>query len=280
MPKINSVKIANFQVGGAKPLLIAGPCVLEEIDIALKCARFMKEVAREAGFNYVFKASFDKANRTSLSSYRGPGIEKGLAMLEQVKKEMNVPVISDIHEPWQAEPAAEVLDIIQIPAFLCRQTDLIVAAARTGRPVNIKKGQFVSPWDMYYAVEKARGAGAQGILLTERGYTFGYRNLVVDMRTFPIMRSFGVPVIFDATHSVQLPGGAGGASGGEREFVGPLARAAIATGVDGIFMEVHPEPEKALCDGPNSLPLEEARKLLLVLKEIYEVILKNDILSA
>ncbi len=279
MPKINIVKIANFQVGGATPLLIAGPCVLEDLDIALECARFMKEVAQKVGFNYIFKASFDKANRTSLSSYRGPGLEKGLAMLEQVKKEVGVPVISDIHEPWQAEPAAEVLDIIQIPAFLCRQTDLILAAARTGQPVNIKKGQFVSPWDMYYAVEKARGAGAQGIILTERGYTFGYRNLVVDMRAFPIMRNFGVPVVFDATHSVQLPGGAGGASGGEREFVAPLARAAVAVGVDGIFMEVHPEPKKALCDGPNSLPLEEAKGLLMILKEIYEVIRKNDILS-
>ncbi len=277
--EVTPVKIGSFEVGRGVPLLIAGPCVLESLDIALTCARFMAEAAREYGFFYIFKSSFDKANRTSLSSYRGPGLEAGLKMLARVKEEVKVPVTSDIHEPWQAEPAAEVLDLIQIPAFLCRQTDLIVAAAKTGKPVNIKKGQFVSPWDMYYAVEKAQAAGAAGVMLTERGYTFGYRNLVVDMRSFPIMRSFGVPVIFDATHSVQLPGGGQGVSGGEREFVAPLARAAVAAGVDGIFMEVHPAPETALCDGPNSLPLSEAKKLLRVLKDLYRVIIDHGYLS-
>ncbi|NPA48749.1 MAG: 3-deoxy-8-phosphooctulonate synthase [Thermodesulfobacteria bacterium] len=275
---VSPVEVADFEVGKGTPLLIAGPCVLESLDLALECARFMKEAAKRHGFSYVFKASFDKANRTSLKSYRGPGLRAGLEMLARVKEEARVPVTSDIHESWQAEPAAEVLDLIQIPAFLCRQTDLIVAAARTGKPLNIKKGQFVAPWDMYFAVEKARAAGAKGVLLTERGYTFGYRNLVVDMRAFPIMRDFGVPVIFDATHSVQLPGGAGGASGGQREFVPPLARAAVAAGVDGIFMEVHPEPEKALCDGPNSLPLPEAEALLEVLKDLYEVMRRHALL--
>ncbi len=272
------VKVGPFEVGKGPPLLIAGPCVLEDLEIALSCARFMKEAAEQLDFLYVFKSSFDKANRTSLTSYRGPGLEAGLKMLAKVKEEVNVPVTSDIHEPWQAEPAAEVLDLIQIPAFLCRQTDLIVAAARTGKPLNLKKGQFVSPWDMYYAVEKAKAAGASGVLLTERGYTFGYRNLVVDMRSFPIMRGFGVPVIFDATHSVQLPGGAGGASSGQREFVAPLARAAVAAGVDGIFMEVHPAPEEALCDGPNSLPLHEAKELLKVLKDLFEVVKRHALL--
>jgi len=272
---VRKVKIGAFEVGGSTPLLIAGPCVLETLDIALEVGAFMKAVAEELGFFYVFKASFDKANRTSISSYRGPGLEKGLAMLATVKERLGVPVISDIHEPWQAEPAAEVLDVIQIPAFLCRQTDLILAAARTKRPINIKKGQFVAPWDMLNAVRKAEHGGATEVMLTERGYTFGYRNLVVDMRSLVIMRGFGVPVIFDATHSVQLPGGAGTASGGEREFVAPLARAAMAVGVDGIFMEVHPEPEKALCDGPNSLPLEEAKRLLTVLKEIHQVVVKH-----
>ena len=277
--KVAPVRIGPFEAGKGVPLLIAGPCVLEDLELALTCARFMKEAAEESGFLYVFKSSFDKANRTSLSSYRGPGLEVGLRMLARVKEEVGVPVTSDIHEPWQAEAVAEVLDLIQIPAFLCRQTDLIVAAARTGCPINIKKGQFVSPWDMYYAVEKARAAGASGVLLTERGYTFGYRNLVVDMRGLPVMRSFGVPVIFDATHSVQLPGGGEGASSGQREFVAPLARAAVATGVDGVFMEVHPAPEEALCDGPNSLPLPEARRLLQILRDLYEVVKKHALLS-
>ncbi len=273
--KIKPVKIGPLEVGTGVPLLIAGPCVLETLETALEIGYFMKSLAQELGFNYVFKASFDKANRSSISSYRGPGLEKGLAMLSEIKTRLGVPIISDIHETWQAEPAAEVLDVLQIPAFLCRQTDLILAAARTKRPINIKKGQFMAPWDMANAVKKAEYGGAIGVMLTERGYTFGYRNLVVDMRSLVIMRGLGVPVIFDATHSVQLPGGAGASSGGEREFIAPLARAAVAVGVDGVFMEVHPQPEKALCDGPNSLPLKEARKLLEILRDLFQVVKRH-----
>jgi len=276
---VKEVKIGKIIVGRERPLLIAGPCVLESLEVAFEVARNMKAAAEETGFSYVFKSSFDKANRTSLRSFRGPGLEKGLSMLEEIKKKLQIPVTSDIHEAWQAEPAAEVLDLLQIPAFLCRQTDLIVAAARTRRPLNIKKGQFMAPWDMKFALEKARAAGAEGVMLTERGSCFGYYNLVVDMRSLPVMRALGVPVIFDATHSVQLPGGAGGASGGQREFVAPLARAAMAVGVDGIFMEVHPEPEKALCDGPNSLPLQEAPNLLRTLREIFDLVRKHGVIS-
>jgi 2-dehydro-3-deoxyphosphooctonate aldolase (KDO 8-P synthase) len=230
----------------------------------------MIEVCDKLGISYVFKASFDKANRTSLSSYRGPGLEEGLETLAKIRKELNVPVISDIHDISQVEAAAEVLDIIQIPAFLCRQTDLLVAAAKTGKPVNVKKGQFVSPWDMKNAVDKLRGAGGTKTMLVERGACFGYNNLVVDMRSLPVMRSLGCPVIFDATHSVQLPGGAGGASSGQREFIAPLTRAAVAAGIDGIFMEIHPDPDKALCDGPNSIPLDEVEVLLTRLVRIRE----------
>ena len=265
------VNIGGFEVGpGQLPLLIAGPCVLEDLDTALKIGRFMKKAAGEFGFSYMFKASYDKANRTSINSYRGPGLEKGLAMLAEIKAELEVPVISDIHEPRQAEAAAEVLDCIQIPAFLCRQTDLLVAAGRTGRPINIKKGQFLAPWDMIHGVKKVLSTGNKSILLTERGVSFGYNNLVVDMRSLVILRSFGFPVVFDATHSVQLPGGGDGCSAGQREFVVPLARAAMAVGVDGIFMEVHPTPDKALCDGPNSMPLDGARALLEQLGRIRE----------
>jgi len=247
---------------GGPPLLIAGPCVLEDLDIALKVAETLKDAAEKHGFIYMFKASFDKANRTSITSYRGPGLERGLRLLEEVKLELDVPVISDIHSPHQALPASQVLDCIQIPAFLCRQTDLLIAAARTGKPVNIKKGQFMAPWDMAYAVDKVKNAGNDKIFLTERGASFGYNNLVVDMRSLVIMAGLEALVIFDATHSVQLPGGGGGCSSGQREFVAPLARAAMAVGVDGIFMEVHPMPDKALCDGPNSLSLEQAKDLL------------------
>ncbi|GAB4338927.1 MAG: 3-deoxy-8-phosphooctulonate synthase [Desulfobulbaceae bacterium] len=254
---------ASLPVGQGQPLLLlAGPCVLESEEIAWEVAGSMRDICRDLGISYVFKASFDKANRTSLTSFRGPGMEKGLRLLGRIRREIGVPVISDVHEPSQAEAAAEVLDIIQIPAFLCRQTDLLVAAAHTGRVVNIKKGQFVSPWDMRYAVEKVRGAGNDRILLTERGSSFGYNNLVVDMRSFPVLRSLGCPVVFDATHSVQLPGGAGGSSGGQREFIPPLARAAMAAGIDGLFMEIHPDPDSARCDGPNSWPLQRARELL------------------
>ncbi len=255
--------VGPITVGPHAPLLLlAGPCVLESGELAWEIARELKAVTARLGISYVFKASFDKANRTSLSSFRGPGAEKGLRILGRLREEIGVPVISDIHEPAQAEMAADYLDILQIPAFLCRQTDLLVAAARTGRVVNVKKGQFVSPWDMEHVVNKLRGAGTEKILLTERGASFGYNNLVVDMRSLVVMRSFGYPVVFDATHSVQLPGGAGGSSGGQREFIPPLARAAMAVGIDGLFIEVHPNPAKALCDGPNSLPLNQVEPLL------------------
>ena len=260
---------APILVGSGQPLLlIGGPCALESEDIARTVAATLKELCGRLGINYVFKASFDKANRTSLDSYRGPGLKEGLAILARIRKELAVPVISDVHEVSQVEAAAEILDILQIPAFLCRQTDLLVAAARTGKPVNVKKGQFVSPWDMENAVNKLRGADDGKIMLVERRATFGYNNLVVDMRSLPVMRSFGCPVIFDATHSVQLPGGAGGSSGGQREFIVPLARAAMAVGIDGLFMEIHPQPEKALCDGPNSLPLDGIEPVLAQLLRI------------
>ena len=254
---------SQIRVGSKQPLLlIGGPCALESEDLAREVATTMKDICARLGISYVFKASFDKANRTSLSSFRGPGLEQGLATLAKIREELQVPVISDIHDISQVEAAAEVLDIIQIPAFLCRQTDLLTAAARTGKPVNVKKGQFVSPWDMKNVVEKMRGVGGEKIMLVERGACFGYNNLVVDMRSLPIMRSLGCPVIFDATHSVQLPGGAGGSSDGQREFIEPLTKAAIATGIDGLFMEIHPEPSKALCDGPNSIPLADIEELL------------------
>ncbi len=246
--------------------------MLEDIEIALSIGRFMGQLARNCGFSYIFKASFDKANRTSIKSYRGPGLRKGLKMLSAIKEELKVPVISDIHTPDQAEAAAEVLDSIQIPAFLCRQTDLLVAAGRTHLPVNIKKGQFMAPWDMRHAVAKIRETGNNQVILTERGASFGYNNLVVDMRSLAIMREFGTPVVFDATHSLQLPGGGDGCSSGQREFVPILARAAMAAGVDGIFMEVYPDPDKALCDGPNSLSLKAAAELLEVLSRIRQAV--------
>ena len=256
-------------VGSGQPLLlIGGPCVLESEEMARRVAAEMQEICRRQGLSYVFKASFDKANRTSLDSYRGPGIEEGLRILQKIRTEFQVPVISDIHDQYQVQAAAEVLDILQIPAFLCRQTDLLVAAARTGKPINLKKGQFVSPWDMKNAVGKIRAGGPSQVMLVERGSSFGYNNLVVDMRSLPVMRSFDCPVIFDATHSVQLPGGLGGASGGRREFIAPLTRAAVATGIDGIFMEIHPDPDHALCDGPNSMPLDQVEDLLIRLVRI------------
>ncbi len=267
----------RMEVGPGQPLLLmAGPCVLEAEETAWRIAGEMKEICRNLGINYVFKASFDKANRTSLHSFRGPGLDKGLRLLARIREEIGVAVVSDVHDAAQAERAAEVLDIVQIPAFLCRQTDLLVAAARSGRPVNIKKGQFVSPWDMQYAVDKVRASGGAGILLTERGTSFGYNNLVVDMRSLPVMRSLGCPVIFDATHSVQLPGGEQGSSGGQREFIPCLARAAVAAGIDGLFMEVHPEPDKALCDGPNSWPLAMVEKLLRRLMAIRQAAEADD----
>jgi 2-dehydro-3-deoxyphosphooctonate aldolase (KDO 8-P synthase) len=275
---INTVSIQPTPVGpisvgpGAPLLLLAGPCVLESGELAWEIAREMKAICSRLSISYVFKASFDKANRTSLTSFRGPGAEKGLRILGRLREEIGVPVVSDIHEPAQAEMAAEYLDVLQIPAFLCRQTDLLVAAAKTGKVVNVKKGQFVSPWDMENAVNKLRGAGTDKILLTERGASFGYNNLVVDMRSLSVMRSFGYPVVYDATHSVQLPGGAGGSSGGQREFIAPLSRAAMAVGIDGLFIEVHPDPAKALCDGPNSLPLDEVEPLLKQLLAVRQAV--------
>jgi 2-dehydro-3-deoxyphosphooctonate aldolase (KDO 8-P synthase) len=253
----------EITVGPGSPLLLlAGPCALESGDLAWEIAQEMQAITARLGISYVFKASFDKANRSSINSFRGPGPKKGLRILERLRAELGVPVVSDIHEPAQATMAADILDIIQIPAFLCRQTDLLLAAAKTGKVVNVKKGQFVSPWDMEHAVNKLRAAGNERILLTERGASFGYNNLVVDMRSLPAMHSLGCPVIFDATHAVQLPGGAGASSGGQREYIPCLARAAMAVGIDGLFLEVHPDPDNALCDGPNSLPLDAVEGLL------------------
>jgi 2-dehydro-3-deoxyphosphooctonate aldolase (KDO 8-P synthase) len=257
------VTVGNAVFGGNRPLvLIAGPCVIEEEKLTLRIAEFLKKLTAELGIGLVFKASYDKANRTSGSAFRGPGMADGLRILAKIKRELELPVVSDVHDITQLAAAAEVLDIIQIPAFLSRQTDLLLAAAATGKTVNIKKGQFLAPWDMKNAVGKIEATGNRNILLTERGASFGYNNLVVDMRSFPIMRETGCPVIFDATHSVQLPGGAGTSSAGQRQYVGALSRAAVATGIDGLFWEVHEDPEKALCDGPNSLYLKDLKGML------------------
>jgi 2-dehydro-3-deoxyphosphooctonate aldolase (KDO 8-P synthase) len=267
-----------IHVGAGKPfLLLAGPCVLESAEMAREVAAALKELAERLCISFVFKSSFDKANRTSLDSYRGPGLEEGLKILADIRQDYNVPVISDIHETQHVDAVSEVLDVLQIPAFLCRQTDLLVAAARSGKAINLKKGQFVSPWDMENAVNKIKASGNRNLMLCERGFALGYNNLVVDMRALPVMRSLGCPVIFDATHSVQLPGGAGGSSGGQREFIPPLARAAVAAGLDGIFMEVHPQPEKALCDGPNSMPLDRVESLLKILLKIHAVVSEESI---
>lgn len=253
-------------------LIIAGPCVIESKDITIYTAGKLKEICSNAGLPFIFKSSYDKANRSSLSSYRGVGIDKGLNILSDVKEKFNIPVISDIHSIDEIKPASEVLDILQIPAFLCRQTDLIIAASQTGKPVNIKKGQFLAPWDVKNIIEKFTSTGNQNLSITERGTSFGYNNLVVDFRAFPIMRSFGYPVIFDVTHSLQLPGGQGNCSGGQREFAEPLARAAVAAGVDGLFMEVHPEPDKALCDGPNMISLNDIANLLKKITPLHNLI--------
>jgi len=262
-----------IKVGAGHPfLLIAGPCVIESEALARETAAALKEIAERLSISFIFKSSFDKANRTSLDSYRGPGLEDGLKILADIRQDYQVPVVSDIHESYQVAEASAVLDLLQIPAFLCRQTDLLVAAARSNKAINLKKGQFVSPWDMANAVNKIRASGNKNLMLCERGFALGYNNLVVDMRSLPVMRSLGCPVIFDATHSVQLPGGAGGSSGGQREFIPPLARAAVAAGLDGMFMEVHPRPEKALCDGPNSMPLDRVESLLKTLLKIHAVV--------
>ena len=261
------------RIGGAAPLaLIAGPCVLESMEVCRAVAGELKRLSQILNIGVVFKSSFDKANRTSISSYRGPGIDAGLEMLAQVKREFGLPVLTDVHEPWQAERAAQVVDIIQVPAFLCRQTDLLLAAGRTGKPVNIKKGQFLSPWDMANAVEKVASTGNEQILLTERGTSFGYRNLVVDFRSLPIMRGLGYPVVFDLTHSLQLPGGMGTATGGMREFAPHLMRAACAVGVDALFMEVHPNPESALSDASTMLSVYGLEELLRTAQAIDRIV--------
>ena len=269
----HTINIGTIPIGGGAPLvLIAGPCVIEGEAFTLSLATNLQEVSRKLGIPLIFKASYDKANRTSISSARGPGLEEGLRILQHVKEKVGLPVISDVHQVSEVPPAAQVLDVIQIPAFLCRQTDLVVDAARTGKPINVKKGQFMAPWDMAHVVEKIRSTGNEQILLTERGASFGYNNLVSDMKALPIMQSLGYPVIFDATHSVQLPGVAGKASGGNREFIPSLSRAAVGAGVDGVFLEVHPEPERALSDGANSLKLDTLSPLLKELKAIDRIV--------
>ena len=252
--------------------LIAGPCVIESEAMVLSIARQMKDITDRLGIPYTFKASFDKANRTSISSFRGPGIEEGLRILQKVKGTYNLPVCTDIHEPWQAEKAADVCDILQIPAFLCRQTDLLVAAAKTGKCINIKKAQFLAPWDMENCVEKVRQSGNNNVMLCERGTTFGYNTLVVDMTGLRVMKDMGVPVVFDATHSVQKPGGNGTSTGGNRQYVEFLAKAAVSVGVDGLFMETHPNPDNAKSDGPNMVPLGEMEELLKKLQRVYEAV--------
>ncbi len=273
MQTAREISIGGVRIGGNQPLfLIAGPCVIESEEHALLMAERLVEITARAQVPLVFKASYDKANRSSEQSYRGPGLAEGLRILKKIKERFGVPILTDVHEVTQAVSAAEVADVLQIPAFLSRQTDLLVAAAKTGRVVNIKKGQFLSPWEMANAVEKVSKAGNDRIFLTERGASFGYQNLVVDMRSFPIMRKTGCPVVFDVTHSVQLPGGAGKSSGGQPEFIEPLARAGTAAGVDGIFLEVHENPAKALSDGTNALPLAELPALLGKLKQIAALV--------
>lgn len=270
--KFRPVDVSGVVVGGKALVLIAGPCVIESEKGALRAAEQLSGVARKLSIPFIYKSSYDKANRTSAGSFRGPGLIEGLRILERVRQEFGCPVISDIHTAEDAAAVSKVLDIIQIPAFLCRQTDLLTVAAETGKPVNVKKGQFLSPADAKNIVAKLHTAGCENVLLTERGVSLGYNNLVVDMRSLAIMRSFGVPVIFDATHSVQLPGGQGGSSGGQREFVPLLARSAVAAGCDAVFLEVHESPDDALCDGPNMIAIKDLPELWKVLREIREVV--------
>lgn len=272
MTQTRSIEIGSVRIGGANPLvLIAGPCVIESETHATHMASQISHITRELGVPYIFKASYDKANRTSINSFRGPGLHDGLRILENIKDTFNVPVLTDVHDVSQVEAVAEVADVLQIPAFLSRQTDLILAAAKSGRVVNLKKGQFLAPWEMANAIDKVRNSGNEQILVTERGASFGYQNLVVDMRSFPIMAKFGYPVIFDVTHSVQLPGGEGKSSGGQPEFIEPLARAGVAAGVDAVFLEVHHNPPKALSDGTNALALDQLRPLLSKLLAISKL---------
>jgi 2-dehydro-3-deoxyphosphooctonate aldolase (KDO 8-P synthase) len=270
-----SFQVENVTFGDGRLSFILGPCVVESAHHALFMAQEISDICKSVGVDFVYKSSFDKANRSSIESFRGGGMEKGLEVLAQVKEEIGVPVVTDVHETWQVEKVAEVADIIQIPAFLCRQTDLLVEAAKSGKTVNVKKGQFLAPWDAKNIVEKLQSAGCEKILLTERGASFGYNNLIVDLRSFPIMCSFGVPVVFDVTHSLQLPGGLGKATGGQAEYIEPFARAGVACGVDAVFMEVHDDPKNAPSDGPNQLSLGKLEKLLIKLKQIHELIQKD-----
>jgi 2-dehydro-3-deoxyphosphooctonate aldolase (KDO 8-P synthase) len=273
MTHTREISLGSLRLGGGNPLfLVAGPCVIESESHARSMAERIAKISSDAGVPYIFKASYDKANRSSVNAFRGPGLAEGLRILSKIKSDLHLPILTDIHDASQAAPAAEVVDILQIPAFLSRQTDLLVAAAKTGRIVNVKKAQFLSPWDMGNVAEKIAAAGNQKIILTERGASFGYNNLVVDMRTFPVLAKFGYPVVYDVTHSVQLPGGQGHASGGQPEFIEPLARAGVATGVDGIFLETHDNPAAALSDGPNALPLAKLPQLLARLKDLSTLV--------
>jgi 2-dehydro-3-deoxyphosphooctonate aldolase (KDO 8-P synthase) len=273
MTNTREIDLGSLRLGGGNPLfLIAGPCVIESEAHARKMAEQVARIAADSGVPYIFKASYDKANRSSGKAFRGPGLQEGLRILGKIKEDLKLPILTDIHEAAQAQPAAQVCDVLQIPAFLSRQTDLLLAAAKTGRVVNVKKAQFLSPWDMRNVVDKIASAGNTKIILTERGASFGYQNLVVDMRSFPILQKLGYPVVFDVTHSVQLPGGQGHASGGQPEFIEPLARAGVAAGVDGIFLETHDDPAAALSDGANALPLSQLAGLLARLKELSSLV--------
>jgi 2-dehydro-3-deoxyphosphooctonate aldolase (KDO 8-P synthase) len=269
---VDTIEVLGQKIGLDRLFLIGGPCVIESEDLAFEVASFLKETCARLKIAFVFKSSYDKANRTSVQSYRGPGLEKGLSILARIREELGIPVITDVHTAAEVDPVRQVADILQIPAFLVRQTDLVMAAGRTGKPVNLKKAQFLSPHDMGQVIDKVKETGNSRILLTERGTMFGYNNLVVDMRSIPIMSDFGVPVVFDATHSVQLPGAQGTSSGGQRQFVASLACAAVAAGAHGVFIETHPDPDRALCDGPNSLSLPDAASLLATLLDIQDAI--------
>ena len=276
--KVKEVKINDkISIGNSRITLFAGPCVIESEDLVMEVAGRMKEITEKLGINYVFKSSFDKANRTSIHGFRGPGIDKGLEILNRVKEKFDLPIVTDIHEPWQCAVAAKVIDIIQIPAFLCRQTDLLIAAAETGKAVNIKKGQFLAPWDMKNVVTKFEEVGNTNIMLCERSATFGYNNLVVDMRGLLEMRKFGYPIVFDATHSVQIPGGKGSSTDGNREYVYPLMKAAVSIGVDAIFTEVHPDPDNGKSDGPNMLRLDDMEDILTKILKIDNLVKNKEI---
>ena len=272
MNEVKKIKLRDFEIGGDRLTILAGPCAIESRSVLDETAAGLKEITDELGINFVFKSSFDKANRSSLNSFRGPGMEKGLVMLKEVKDKYDVPIVTDIHMPEQASKVAQVADIVQIPAFLCRQTDLLVAAGHTNKVINIKKGQFLAPEQMKSLINKVEESGNHNILITERGTSFGYNTLVVDMRGMPIMQPYGFPVVFDATHSVQLPGANGTSSGGDRRFVPTLARSAMAAGANVLFFEIHPDPDKALCDGANMIALKDAKKLFAVCKGIYELL--------